>query len=143
MIVYIDTSAFLRGLLSNSSDHQACRDLVHGTQGNELVSSEVLRLEARRVGIRLANKVHGGVDPRPGIEAMLTRVSLVRLSDAILSSAESIPETLKSLDALHLATALAIQSDVAALVTYDLAMARVAEAHGLRVCTASELLGRQ
>jgi predicted nucleic acid-binding protein len=140
VIVYIDTSAFLRGLLSDSDDHDACRRLVHGEPNIELVSSEVLRLEARRVGIRLANESLHGVDPRPSIEAMLTRVALVRLSERTMGIAERIPETLKSLDALHLATAFSIQSDVSAVVTYDQTMARVASVHGLRVCTASELL---
>jgi predicted nucleic acid-binding protein len=140
VIVYLDTSAFLRGLLSDSNDHEACRRLVHGEPGFELASSEVLRLEARRVGIRLANETLHGIDPRPGIEAMLTRVALIRLTPSILGAAERIPETLKSLDALHLATALSVQADITALITYDQAMSRVARDHGLRVCTATELL---
>ena len=42
---------------------------------------------------------------------------------------------LRSLDAIHLATALLIREDVDALLTYDDRLAAAATAHGLQVAT--------
>jgi predicted nucleic acid-binding protein len=43
------------------------------------------------------------------------------------------PPELRSLDALHLATALELGDEIDALVTYDRRLADAARAHGLRV----------
>jgi uncharacterized protein len=50
----------------------------------------------------------------------LARLELIRVSDRILAAAGALPPPeLRALDAIHLATAKALGSDLARLVTYD------------------------
>jgi len=66
----------------------------------------------------------------------LTRVDLVRVNDAILNLAGSLdPIELRSLDAIHLATAARLGSDLGEIVTYDERMTVAARAMGYRVAT--------
>lgn len=61
-------------------------------------------------------------------------VILLPLEDALLDEAASLrPPGVRSLDALHLATALSVRDDLGAFVTYDERLAETAEAHGLPV----------
>lgn len=65
---------------------------------------------------------------------MLRRVEIVRINDRILRLAGSLePSELRSLDAIHLATAQLIDSDLKWIVTYDERMAEAAEALGQSV----------
>jgi len=59
----------------------------------------------------------------------LRDVALLPLDDA--TSLE--PPRLRSLDAIHLATALSVRDDVGAFLTYDERLAEAAERHGLPV----------
>lgn len=64
----------------------------------------------------------------------LLDVALVPLDDALLERATSLdPSSLRSLDALHLATALSIRGDLGVFFTYDQRLAEAAERHGLPV----------
>lgn len=88
------------------------------------VSSALLGVEAIRACAR-----HGGVYAKDA-RAWLHDVALLPLDDALLDTATSLePPKLRSLDAIHLATALSIPDDVGALFTYD---DRLAEAAGDR-----------
>ena len=65
---------------------------------------------------------------------MLGRVDLLRINDRVLDAAGSLaPPELRSLDAIHLASAEQIGSDLRAFVTYDERLAAAAAARGLRV----------
>jgi len=56
------------------------------------------------------------------------------LSDVVRGrAAELDPSTLRSLDAIHLATALEAGDELTAVVTYDARMSEAAEQLGLRV----------
>jgi len=64
----------------------------------------------------------------------LADVALLPLDDAVLDKAASIaPTALRSLDALHLATALSIRDDVGAFVSYDDRLCDAAAGRGLPV----------
>ena len=66
--------------------------------------------------------------------ALLRRVDLIALDDVLLDAAAGIgPDTLRTLDAIHLAAAMALGDDLTAVVTYDRRMAIGAEALGLPV----------
>ena len=55
---------------------------------------------------------------------------------AVVESASRLPDPmLRSLDAIHLATALVLREDLEALVTYDERLADAAGAHGLTVAS--------
>lgn len=92
------------------------------------VSSALLGVEAIRACSR-----HRDEYARDARE-WLFDVALLPLEDVLLDDAASLqPPGLRSLDALHLATALSVRDDIGAFVTYDERLAEAAEAHGLPV----------
>jgi predicted nucleic acid-binding protein len=67
-------------------------------------------------------------------EAGLEAVTLVPLDAAVLRDAARIePAALRSLDAIHLSTALSLGADLGAMYVYDERLAAVARAAGIRV----------
>jgi predicted nucleic acid-binding protein len=69
-------------------------------------------------------------------EEVLAGVELVRVNDRLLRAAGALePAELRTLDAIHLATAVHLGVDLARLVTYDARMATAAETMGLSVVT--------
>jgi predicted nucleic acid-binding protein len=92
------------------------------------VSSSLLGVEAIR-----ACAIYGDVYARDA-RAFLESVALLPLDELVLHrAAELKPDRLRSLDALHLATALSIRGDVGAFVTYDDQLASAARERGLVV----------
>lgn len=123
-MIYVDTSALLKLVLpepeSAAVDAYAA-DAV-------LVSSNLLVVEARRGTLRRS--------PRrlPRLDIVLTRVEMIEMSPTVIESASRLPDPmLRSLDAIHLATALLVRDDLDALVTYDDRLATAAASHGLTV----------
>ena len=69
----------------------------------------------------------------PAVQALLSGLALVRLDDSLLDAAGALlPAGLRSLDALHLASAVRV-APLTAVVTYDLRMQEAAGLLGLRV----------
>jgi len=67
---------------------------------------------------------------------VLERVDLVRVNDRILNLAGSLlPVELRSLDAIHLATARRLGADLSEIITYDERMAAAARSMGLKTAT--------
>ena len=76
----------------------------------------------------------GGEQALAAGRAVLSRVDLVRVNDPVLAQAGTMsPVELRSLDAIHLATAGRIGTDLAEIVTYDQRMAAAALAMGYKV----------
>ncbi|MFV2065016.1 MAG: PIN domain-containing protein [Chloroflexota bacterium] len=66
----------------------------------------------------------------------LRRVELVGIDDRILDVAGILePRVLRTLDAIHIATAMALGDDLQAIVTYDARMTEAAQLLGLRTAT--------
>jgi predicted nucleic acid-binding protein len=65
----------------------------------------------------------------------LANVELVQIDAALLDAAADLDIPVRSLDAIHLATALALGRDLAVLVTYDDRMIRGARELGIEVAT--------
>lgn len=66
--------------------------------------------------------------------AVLARVALIEIDRAILTAAASLnPAGLRTLDAVHLATALTLRPDLATFVTYDRRLGAAAELADLEV----------
>jgi hypothetical protein len=124
VVWYLDTSAFLK-LVVAETESAALRDwyVAHAPAW----SSQLLLTEARRAGRRL------GV-PADLIEAALDTVALVAPGAATFRRAgDLLPATLRSLDAVHLATALELGADLAGMVAYDDRLAAAAAAHEVTV----------
>ena len=65
---------------------------------------------------------------------MLARVDLLRINDRVLDAAGLLaPADLRSLDAIHLASAEQLGSDLRGFVTYDERLATAAAGRGFRV----------
>lgn len=93
-----------------------------------LVSSALLTVEARRAAAR-----YGALAVRRARVA-LTSVTLLPLDDATLEDAADLyPAELRSLDALHLASALALGEDLRHFYCYDTRLSSAAASFGLEV----------
>ena len=67
---------------------------------------------------------------------LLGEVETVDITQSVVESASRLPDpALRSLDAIHLATALLIREDLDALLTYDERLAIAARSHGIEVAT--------
>ncbi len=94
------------------------------------VSSSLLTIELRRAALR-AN------DPAIALAAVaniIPAIRLVRIDDEVIGQAGILlPPSLRSLDAIHLATALSLGAAVEAMVCYDNRLTEAATAAGLHV----------
>jgi predicted nucleic acid-binding protein len=130
-LVYLDSSVALRTIL-DVPERQSLQSWMQ-TPGTTFVSSRLLRTEVIRV-LRRAGRALA--DGRP----LLDRVGMLEISRETHTVAESIERHVKTLDALHLATALLIGESVT-VATHDTTMKSVAEHLGLRVTDPVDLQG--
>lgn len=92
------------------------------------VSSALLGVEAIRACARYKDEYAAEA------RAFLEGFALLPLDDAVLDEAAAIqPAQLRSLDALHLATALSIRDEIGVFVTYDERLRAAAADRGLPV----------
>jgi predicted nucleic acid-binding protein len=122
--LYLDSSAFVK-VVVEEAESAALRDHL-AASGALRVSSALLRAEALRA-VR-----HLGPDALAAVREGSRRIDLVAIDDRILDSAGIIePRVMRTRDAIHLATALALGDDLDAVVTYDERMAEAAKLVGL------------
>lgn len=122
-MIYVDTSAFVKLILAEDGSDALAAFLVDRT---DLVSSSLLIVEARRAALRRAPRA------LPRVDVALARFDTIELSAGLIEEASRLPDPLlRSLDAIHLATALLIRDEVDALVTYDERLFDAARTHGL------------
>jgi predicted nucleic acid-binding protein len=124
-LIYLDTSAFLKTVLAEpQSDALGAYLATFGSP--RFVSSALLAVEARRSLLR--------AEPTslPRLDLELLDVIQIDLTGVVLETASRLPDpVLRTLDAIHVATALQIREDVEVLVSYDQRMLAAAAAHGL------------
>jgi uncharacterized protein len=122
---YLDSSAIVK-LAIREPESLALRRYLRARR--PLVSSALARTEVLRALLPSGDEaVSRGRD-------VLQRLDLVRVNDRILNAAGLLsPSELRSLDAIHLATAQQLGSDLKVLVTYDDRMAAAARQLGYRI----------
>ncbi len=121
---YCDSSALFK-LMFDEAESGALRLRI---EGQELVTSELGLTELARAAGRM------GADGVAMARALLEGIELIRLSEAVLSAAGELqPPRLRTLDAIHLASALLLGSECQGVVTYDIRMREAAELAGLAV----------
>lgn len=126
--LYLDSSAFVK-LVVEETESAAVREYL-GNLGTRRVSSALLRAESLRAVRQL------GPDALATVREGLRRVDLIGIDDRILDAAGMLnPLVLRTLDAIHLATALAVGDDLDAIVTYDERMVEAARLIGLATVT--------
>ena len=134
-MTYVDTSVWLRVLLGDPDRLERWAELEDPVV-NELVMVEGLRTLDR---LRLTGQVTDSqaAAQHGAFRALLARVPVAELSPAVFKRAsEAFPVVVGTLDALHLATALALRDEAGAsmrLATHDAQLARAGRAMGLEV----------
>lgn len=125
-VAYIDSSVVLK-LIMNEPESGRTRELMMDLESDDylLASSQLMTVEVKRVMFRV-NGSFGGV------ESVLSRLSLISIEQSTLDIAASIPHHIKTLDAIHVATALEVNDPGVVLVSNDGNMLGVAEKMGLR-----------
>ena len=125
MTVYIDTSAAAK-LLIRESESVALRGYLDRLAADGVpISSALLETELRRFGLRFDLS-------QAAISDILDRVDLVEPDRSLFTEAGLLPgPDLRSLDALHVATALRVDASV--VVAYDHRLQRAARAVGLAI----------
>ncbi|HWN34422.1 MAG TPA: type II toxin-antitoxin system VapC family toxin [Pseudonocardia sp.] len=124
-MIYLDTSAFLK-LVKDEAESRPLNEYLRNLAAPRFASSTLLAVEARRGTLRSAPK------RLPRVDLMLDSVTQLEISDAVIETASRLPDPmLRSLDAIHLATALLIRDDLDVLVSYDDRLLVAASAHGL------------
>jgi uncharacterized protein len=126
---YIDSSAIVKLVVAEPESKALRRYLV---RRGPLVTSALARTEVARALMPSGPEAVGR-----GEEA-LRRVQLLRINDRVLTEAGRIePAELRSLDAVHLASARQLGPAVRRIVTYDERMADAAKALGWTVASPS------
>lgn len=123
-LAYVDASALAKLILDEADSPEMRRWYI-----------ESERVVTSRVGIVETMRAVGRQAHDPGhLEVILRSVETLEF-DATFARAASViePPTLKTLDAIHLASAVALMPDLDAFVTYDDRLADAARALGLPV----------
>ena len=130
-MIYLDTCAVVK-LARYEEDSEALFDWLDRREGESLVSSVLLEIELERALRR--------VEPRalPRIPRLLNGISRVELNAAIRATAGAYQDPLlRSLDAIHLATAQIVAAstgtELSAFLTYDKRLIAAARAAGVHV----------
>ena len=130
-MIYLDTSAAAK-LVHPEAESQALAVFLAARLTTPLVSSALLYPELVRAVSRHRPELVGRA------VLLLQRIMTVPLGADVVRSAATIgTPLLRTLDALHLATATVIASQLDAFVTYDKRLAEAAAGIGLEVATPS------
>jgi predicted nucleic acid-binding protein len=124
---YLDSSAIVK-LAVREPETAVLRKYLRGKRPT--VTSALALTEVARALLPLGREaVERGED-------VLTRIEIVRVNDRVLRAAgRLLPAELRSLDAVHLATAQQLGDDLARVCTYDDRMVAAATSLGLPVVT--------
>ena len=135
MIAYLDSTVILRIVLGQRGALREWRSVRRG------VASALVEVECLRSLDRLL-VAHGVPDAelalrREAVLRLLETLEVVEIGRTILQrAAQPLPTALGTLDAIHLATALAwqgVSGTPLAMATHDEALAIAARAHGMQV----------
>ena len=125
-IAYLDSSALVKLMVREDETSALEADLANR---DGLVTSSLAMVECRRAAGRAGNR---RVLQR--VSDVLDAVYLLDLTNPILDQASNVrPAPIRSLDAIHIATAISIGDVDLDVITYDDRMAEAARANGLRV----------
>jgi uncharacterized protein len=124
-LLYLDSSALVK-LVVPEPETKALRELLRSWP--ERVSSVAARIEVERV----ARRIGGGAVRRA--RSVLWRIALVGLDEAVVRVAAALdPPELRTLDAIHLATAISLGGDLGALCVYDVRLGGAAASKTVEV----------
>ena len=125
-VAYLDTSAVVKLFVEEPETRALRQELKRWPRR---ASSALLRVEllraARRAGLpEVVQKAR----------AHINDLFLIQIESAVLDRAANLtPDDLRSLDAIHLASAMSLEMDLGAIVTYDERMSQAGRELGLPV----------
>lgn len=126
-LYYLDTSAALK-LLAQENDSNAFAAFYDANTASAWVSSALLRIEVIRAVTRALPAV------LPEARELLLAFDYIAIDDEVVEASMNEPDRmLRSLDAIHLATARLLGTDLSGLVTYDDRLADAARDAGMTV----------
>jgi predicted nucleic acid-binding protein len=126
-VIYLDASALLK-LVVREAETDALREWLAARPDAVWTSSELGRVEVLRAARRADSTAV------PGARAVTAKLLLVPLDRVVQDVATEIGEpTLRTLDALHLASAASLGEALTAFIVYDPRLAGAARAAGLPV----------
>lgn len=126
-MIYLDSAAIVK-LVHAESESQALRDWLDERAEVGWISSVLAEIESSRA---LARHAPAAV---ARLHLVLDLVDLIDLDAGTRIHAQTVkPPTVRSLDAIHLATALRVEPRLTSFVTYDKRLADAARVAGLTV----------
>lgn len=128
-MIYLDSSALMK-LIREEAETEALRDWLASEPEVPVVTSELGRIELLRAARR------AGTDVLTEARALIGDIDLVPLDRGVQDLACEIGEApLRTLDALHLASAVLLREELTALVAYDMRLLAAARAADLPTVT--------
>jgi uncharacterized protein len=126
-VIYLDSAAVVK-LVHAEAESQALRDWLGDRSSLGWVSSVLVEVETVRALARHAPEAVSRLPP------ILDLMLLVEIRPEVRALAQTVmPPAARTLDAIHLATALRMSDQLTSLVTYDRRLADAAVAAGLTV----------
>ncbi|WP_022868214.1 PIN domain-containing protein [Schaalia vaccimaxillae] len=127
-MLYLDTS--FAGLILLDQEHSIAAEsmLLKYSQSHALVSSVLLELELTRLARRTGLNIRA-------VHAFTDALALVSIDEEVIAEACALTGSLKSLDAIHLATAKILDSvgDPVIVATHDIKLAHACQSRSLQV----------
>ena len=126
-MLYLDSSAIVK-LVAPEPETAALVEALRSDP--DTISSGLARVEVMRALARAGATAERMIRA----SAVLERIALVPIDGGILVRAADVPPPdLRTLDAIHLATALLVRHDIGGLITYDARLAEAAAAADIPV----------
>ncbi len=125
--LYLDSSALVK-LVRTEAESAALRELIKAWPLQ--VSSELAKVEV----VRAVRRATVEEELHCRAAELMTAINLLKISTEILNQASLIdPATVRTLDAIHLASARSLGSDLGAMAAYDIRLADAARRSGMVV----------
>ena len=121
---YLDSSAILKTIFDEQERPDLLRFLNSQSTSSRLSKIEVRRTVARLVPTKTAK-----------VNLELDKINFLPISNPILMAAENFSSeiTLRTLDAIHIATVMSLEGSIEGLITYDRQMITNAKLLGIKV----------
>ncbi len=123
-LAYVDSSALTKLVVAEAESAGMLRWYV---ESERLACSRLGVIETRRASARQGSD-------REQLDRVLRSFTVLEIDDVVATAAATItPASLRTLDAIHLATAIGLGTEMDAFVTYDDRLAEAARSLGLPV----------
>jgi predicted nucleic acid-binding protein len=124
-LIYLDSSALVK-LVASEPESKALAEYL--AEQPDHISSAIALVEVMRAVRRLG--APDGMQARADV--VLRSVALFTVDESVLRRAATLePRSLRTLDSIHLATALLLGEDLSGFIVYDTRLSDAAQQHGL------------